>query len=174
MAAHAVTLKFLMPRSRKKAVIRSLAGDWTSGYLPFEGFLQGGNLDLLALDGKMALIPACGVKWVAWIRDFNSGDIENPERLLRKTFAGKPRMPGLVIRLGLSDGDVIEGLAGNNISFVADDGILLVPPDIRSNTQRLWIPRSTVATFEALAVIGAPKIGSRPAPTPHDEQKSLF
>lgn len=163
-----------MPPSRKKAVIRNLAGEWTAGYLPFNGFLRSRDIELLALDGKTASMPAASVKWIAWVRDFNSGDLENPERLLRKTFAGRPRTPGLVVRLGLSDGDMIEGLAANDVTFVTEDGILLFPPDIRSNTQRIWVPRTAVATFEILAVIGAAKLGKRSVPVAQTEQKSLF
>lgn len=163
-----------MPPSRKKAVIRNLVGEWMAGYLPFNGFLRSRDIELLALDGKTASMPAASVKWIAWVRDFNSGDLENPERLLRKTFAGRPRTPGLVVRLGLSDGDMIEGLAANDVTFVTEDGILLFPPDIRSNTQRIWVPRTAVATFEILAVIGAAKLGKRSVPVAQTEQKSLF
>lgn len=163
-----------MSVSRKKAVVRNLSGEWVAGYLSSRGFLRAGNLDLLALDGRNTQISLTGVKWIAWVRDFNSGEMANPEHFLRKTFAGRPRTPGLLLRLTLSDGDILEGLAANDATLVQDEGIFLTPPDIRSNTQRLWVPRSAITGLEVLAVIGAARIGKPAAPKTPAEQESLF
>jgi len=76
---------------------------------------------------------------------------------VRKTFAGRPRGEGLFVRVRLKDGDLIEGLAGNDISLVTSDGLFLTPPDLRSNTQRLWLPRAAVEELEVVAVIGGAK-----------------
>jgi hypothetical protein len=108
------------------------------------------------------------------VRDFNSGEAANPERLLRKTFAGRPRTAGLFLRARLTDGDLIEGLAANDLSLISSAGLFLTPPDTRSNTQRLWIPASSVTELEIVAVIGSsPK--TKPAPVSRDDaQESLF
>jgi hypothetical protein len=57
----------------------------------------------------------------------------------------------------MKDGDLIEGLAANDVSLVGSEGVFLTPPDLRSNTQRLWIPRGSLEELEIVAVIGAAK-----------------
>lgn len=162
-----------MSSSRKKAVARRFSREWVAGYMPGEGFVRDGVIELLALDGKVLSLAPRDLKWVCFVRDFNSGETENPERLLRKTFAGRPRTEGLFIRVKLTDGDLIEGLAANDISLVSGDGLFLTPPDIRSNTQRIWIPPTSLAEVEVVAVIGAaPR--KKPAAAAEDTQESLF
>jgi hypothetical protein len=146
-----------MSSSRKKAIFRKLSRDWLAGYVPSAGFVRQGRLEMLDLEGKVVELAADDLKWICYVRDFNSGELNNPERLVRKTFAGRPRGDGLFVRARLKDGDLIEGLAANDITLVDSDGIFLTPPDLRSNTQRLWIPRSAVEELEVIAVIGAAK-----------------
>src|SRR6185437_9764222 len=121
-----------MAKSRKKVIARRLTQEWTAGYLPSESFFRDGTIELLALDGKVVSIEADTLKWICYVRDFNSGDITNPERLLRKTFAGRPRTEGLLVRLRLADGDLLEGLAANDLSLISGEGLFLTPPDARS------------------------------------------
>jgi hypothetical protein len=164
-----------MSLSRKKAIFRKLSRDWVSGYLPADGFLHAGQVEMLGLEGKVLLLAVEDLKWICYVRDFNSGDLTNPERLLRKTFAGRPRGEGLYVRARLTDGDLIEGLAANDVSLVASDGLFLLPPDLRSNTQRIWIPRSSIEELEVIAVIGAAK--KKPAAPPEEvpvAQEKLF
>jgi len=163
-----------MAVSRKKAVARKLTQDWVAGYLPSSGFLENGAVELLALDGKILRLDASSLKWICYVRDFNSGEAANPERLLRKTFTGRPRTEGLLLRLRLIDGDLLEGLAANDLSLISAEGLFLTPPDTRSNTQRLWIPHSAVTEMEVLAVIGASKRKQPPPPKVPAAQESLF
>jgi hypothetical protein len=163
-----------MASSRKKVIARKLTHDWVSGYLPPSGFLHNGFVELLALDGKLLHIPAADLKWICYVRDFNSGEASNPERLLRKNFAGRPRIEGLLLHIRLSDDDMIEGLAANDLSLVSGEGLYLIPPDTRSNTQRLWIPPTAIAELEVVSVIGAAK-HKRPAQLQSPTvQESLF
>jgi hypothetical protein len=163
-----------MAISRKKAVVRRLNQDWIAGYLPAAEFLHNGAVEMLALDGKTIQLDPSAVKWICYVRDFNSGEPANPERLIRKAFAGRPRIEGLVLRLQLTDGDLIEGLATNDLSLISAEGLFLTPPDIRSNTHRLWIPHSAIAKLEVITVIGATKRKQTVAPKPPDRQESLF
>lgn len=163
-----------MATSRKKAIARKLTQDWVGGYLPSSGFLNNGAVELLALDGKILQVDASSLKWICYVRDFNSGEAANPERLLRKTFTGRPRTEGLLLRLRLVDGDLIEGLAANDLSLISVEGLFLTPPDVRSNTQRLWIPHSAIAEMEVLAVIGALKRKQTSVPKTPAAQESLF
>jgi hypothetical protein len=166
-----------MPSSRKKAIARRFTRDWVAGYVVFDGsspdgFLKEGSLELLALDGKVLSLDLKTIKWLCFIRDFNSGEAENPERLLRKTFAGRPRTEGLYLRATLTDGDQIEGIAVNDLSLITANGILLTPPDVRSNTQRVWIPAASLSELEVVAVIGG-AAKKKPSRT-EDRQESLF
>ncbi|HTY85354.1 MAG TPA: hypothetical protein VMB19_14120 [Silvibacterium sp.] len=163
-----------MPSSRKKAIARRFTRDWVAGYVVFDGaspagFLREGALEMLALDGKVLSLDLKTIKWMCFVRDFNSGEPENPERLLRKTFAGRPRTEGLYLRATLTDGEMIEGIASNDLSLVTGEGLFLTPPDTRSNTQRLWIPTGSLAALEVVAVIGAAKKKQA-----EERQESLF
>ena len=155
-----------MSDSRKKAIVRKLSRDWVAGYVSAENFCSQGMVELLNLSGKVILLPAVQIKWLCFVRDFNSGELNNPERLLRKTFAGRPRMEGLFLRLRLSDGEQLEGVATNDRSLIAGDGLFLLPPDTRSNTQRLWIPATTIAELEAVAVVTSNARRKEAAATP--------
>ena len=165
-----------MSMSRKKVVIRRFTRDWVSGYLPASGFTHQGALEMLDMGGKVLTLPIQEMKWACFVRDFNSGEIDNPERLLRKTFSGRPRGEGLWLRLQLRDGDSLEGLAENNLGLLDADGFFLTPPDTRGNTQRMWLPRASLSELEIVAVIGgAAKKKPAAAAKPEGElQEKLF
>ena len=162
-----------MSSSRKKAIFRKFSRDWVAGYVPLQGFVHEGHVEMLDLDGKVVALDAADLKWICYVRDFNSGELNNPERLVRKTFAGRPRGDGLFVRARIKDGDTIEGLAANDVSLVGSEGVFLTPPDLRSNTQRLWIPRSSLEELEVVAVIGAAK-RKVPEKTRDERQEELF
>ena len=137
-----------MPVSRKKVIVRKLSRDWLSGYLPPSAFIAEEHAELLDLAGKLIPVPMAEVKWICFVRDFQSGDANQPERLLRKTFVTRPRSQGLWIRARLRDNDLIEGLAQNDLTLLEGEGLFLIPPDTRSNTQRIFLPRQAVAELD--------------------------
>jgi hypothetical protein len=159
-----------MPVSRKKVIVRKLSRDWLSGYLPPADFVVHEEVEMLDLAGKLVSVAMTEVKWICFVRDFQSGDAHQPERLLRKTFVTRPRTQGLWIRARLKDNDVIEGLAQNDLTLLDAAGLFLIPPDTRSNTQRIFLPRQAIAELEVLAVI---KTGARRGPA-EGLQESLF
>jgi hypothetical protein len=159
-----------MAASRKKVILRKLSRDWLSGYLPPFSFVTGERVEMLDLGGKLVSVPLQELKWICFVREFQSGDASQPERLLRKTYVNRPRTHGLWIRARLKDDDVIEGLAQNDVTLLDADGLFLIPPDTRSNTQRIFLPRLAVAELDVLAVI---KSGSRRGPV-EAVQESLF
>jgi hypothetical protein len=159
-----------MAGSRKKVIVRKLSRDWLSGYLPPSDFVVQGQVELLDLGGKLTSVHLPEVKWICFVRDFQSGDVNQPERLLRKTYAARPRSPGLWIRVRMKDNDLIEGLAQNDLTLLEGEGLFLIPPDTRSNTQRVFLPRQAVAELDILAVIRA---GARRGPA-DAVQESLF
>jgi hypothetical protein len=152
-----------MASSNKKAIVRLEDGGVHAGYLPGAGVVARAGaraIELLSPAGKLLTIGLDAVRYVAYVRDFNLDDTTHPERLLRKTFQARPRTEGLWLRVTMRDGDTIEGIAGLDISLLddamADEGVFLIPPDIRSNTQRLYIPRSSMRALAILGVVTSP------------------
>lgn len=164
-----------MTSGRKKAIVRRYTRDWVAGYVSASGFTRQGTIELLDLTGKVLALSIQEVKWLCFVRDFNSGEIDNPEKLVRKSFAGRPRGEGLWVRVQLKDGDVLEGLAENNIGLLDAEGFFLTPPDTRSNTQRVWLPRASLTEIEVVAVVGgAARKKPASAAKPEEQQESLF
>lgn len=165
-----------MGSSRKKVILRRFTRDWVAGYLPASDFAHDGSLEVLDLAGKVLPFSIQELKWACFVRDFNSGEIDNPERLIRKHFAGRPRGEGLWLRAQLRDGDLLEGLVENNLSLLDEAGFFLTPPDTRSNTQRIWLPRTALTELEIVAVIGstAKKKPSAAAKPDAERQETLF
>lgn len=167
-----------MSSSRKKVIVRRWDQEWFPGYLPPSGFQLTGAIELLDLSGKVQIMDAAELKWICFVRDFNSGEITNPERLLRKTFAGRPRAAGIWLRTRLADDDRLEGVADNDCSLINSVGLFLTPPDTRSNTQRIFLPATSIVSLEILGVIGAtvpqkPSLSRRRENAPED-QPTLF
>ena len=166
-----------MSSSRKKAIVRKWNQEWVPGYLPAADFQYTDAIELLDLAGKVQCLPPADIKWVCFVRDFNSGELSNPERLLRKTFPGRPRSTGLWIRLRLTDDDVLEGMADNDSTLIQSRGLFLTPPDTRSNTQRIFLPASSIAALEILGLIGVPirqPVRTPAIPATAEDQPSLF
>jgi len=172
-----------MSSSRKKVIVRRFTGDTLAGYLPVSGFVRNMGIDLLDLSGHIVFLPLNEVKYICYVRDFNLNDAINPERLTRRTFLARPRSEGLWLRLSFrgasSPPDQLEGLAPIDASILDDvlndSGLQLTPPDIRSNTQRIYVPRSSITDLQLIAVITTP---SRKKPLPVSAapplQKRLF
>ena len=139
--------------SRKKVIVRKFSRDWQSGYVGTQGFARDGRLELLDMTGKVLAVALEEIKMMCFVREFSTGDSSDPERLLRRTFTSRPRTPGLWLRMALRDGEEMEGLASNDVSFLEPEGIQFAPPDLRSNTQRIFVPRSALQSLEIVAVI---------------------
>jgi hypothetical protein len=154
-----------MASQRKPVIVRKFSRDWCAGYASGSFGHDSSGLEILDLAGKVLRIDWDQIKWVCYVRDFpaSAGDQANPERLLHKRFSVRPRTPGLWLRMTLTDGEELEGLAANDRSLVEGAGLLLTPPDTRSNTQRIYLPRLAIETLEVVSLIGAPG-RKRPAP----------
>lgn len=137
--------------SRKKVIVRKFSRDWQSGYADPVGFAHDGQLELLDSTGKVLTTTLQDVKMMCFVREFLTGD--DPERLIRHNYTSRPRTPGLWLRMRLRDGEELEGLASNDVSLVEPEGIQFAPPDMRSNTQRIFIPRTALQALEIVAVI---------------------
>jgi hypothetical protein len=154
--------------ARKPVIVRKFSRDWCAGYASAgsgesAGFSLTSELEILDPAGKVLRIAWEQVKWVCYVRDLPSptSDQANPERLMHKRFSVRPRTAGLWLRMTLMDGDELEGLAANDLSLVQGAGLLLTPPDTRSNTQRIYVPRQAIQTLEVVSLIGV--VGRRRA-----------
>jgi hypothetical protein len=165
-----------MASFRKPVIVRKLTRDWCAGYASAALGQETAGLEILDLGGKVLLMGWEQVKWVCYVRDFPaaSADPANPERLIRKHFAVRPRSAGIWLRMTLSDGEELEGLAANDRTLVEGAGILLTPPDTRSNTQRIYIPRQAIQKLEVVSLIGGPASRRSAAAARVSSQPDLF
>lgn len=138
-----------MPSTHKKVVVRKLDRDSMNGYVAPENFVHEGKLELLNTAGNVVAIDLRDIKVVYFVREFGE-----TESLNRKTFTTRPRTEGLWVRLKFKDNEMIEGLMANDLSSNLAEGFLINPPDLRSNTQRMFVPRSALESMTVLAVIG--------------------
>lgn len=169
-----------MSNTRKKVIVRRFSGDTLPGYLAHDAFVRNNSIDLLDLGGRILPLPLSDIKTISYVRDFNLSDTANPERLTRRSFLARPRSEGLWLRLTFRSGDLLEGLAPTDRSLLdalcEDAGLFLTPPDTRSNTQRLYVPRAAIADLVLLAVITTPS--RRPSlaqrPVKENLQDELF
>jgi hypothetical protein len=139
-----------MPSTHKKVVVRKMDRDSINGYVTPANFVREGKLELLNTAGNVVAIDLREIKGVYFVRDF--GDSES---LSRKTFTSRPRTEGLWVRLRFKDNEVLEGMMPNDLSLTTAEGFLVNPPDQRSNTQRIFVPRNALDSLTVLAVIGA-------------------
>lgn len=139
-----------MPSTHKKVIVRKMDRDSVSGYVAPSQFIHEGKLELLNTSGTVIQVDLREVKGVYFVREF--GDSES---LTRKTFTSRPRAEGLWVRLRFKDSEVIEGLMPADLTQNNPEGYLITPPDQRSNTQRIFVPRSALESLTVLAVIGA-------------------
>ena len=165
-----------MASARKPVIVRKFSRDWYAGYARPNFGQDAAELEIIDLAGKVLEIAWAAVKWVCYVRDLplSAADQTNPERLLHKRFTVRPRAAGLWLRMTLTDGDELEGLAANDRSLVDGAGLLLTPPDMRSNTQRIYVPRPAIETLEVVGLIGVPgrrRVGGAERP---EEQPELF
>ena len=149
-----------MASARKPVIVRKFSRDWLAGYAMADFGQHDPELEMLDLTGKVVRMGWEQVKWICYVRELPANGTEqaNPERLVRKRFSVRPRMAGLWLRMVLTDGDELEGLAANDRSLVEGAGLLVAPPDTRSNTQRIYVPRQGIETLEVMSLIGG---GSR-------------
>jgi hypothetical protein len=165
-----------MASGQKKVIVRRFNDQLHWGYLPQEVSLLHGFVELIDPAAHVTPILLTDIKWIAYVRDFNLNDRHLPERLDRKKFAARPRTEGLWLRLRLTDGEVLEGLLQVNrtlLDSLADSsGIFMTPPDTRSNTQRLFVPRSAIESIEPMGLIQPTAKVAKPAK--EEPQPTLF
>ena len=139
-----------MSSTHKKVVVRKADRDSVNGYVAPSNFVVDGKLELLNTTGNVVAIDLRDIKAVYFVREFSDSDV-----FTRKTFTTRPRTEGLWVRLKFKDNEVIEGILPNDLTQNPPEGFLMNPPDLRSNTQRVFVPRTALTSVTVLAVIGA-------------------
>ena len=139
-----------MPSTHKKVTVRKFDRDTVNGFVSSQ-FLNEGKLEMLNTSGNLVALDLKDIKCVYFVRDFGDTD-----ELNRKTFTTRPRTEGLWVRLRFKDNDQLEGMMPNDLTQFSPEGYLINPPDTRSNTQRMFVPRSALTELMVLAVIGGP------------------
>jgi hypothetical protein len=147
-----------MPSTHKKVIVRKIDRDTVNGYVAPAHFVHDGKLELLNTTGNVVGIDLSDIKCVFFVREFGDSD-----SMSRKTFTTRPRAEGLWVRIKFKDGEILEGLMPNDLSLTTAEGFLINPPDLRSNVQRMFVPRTALESLNVLAVIGASKRQRRPA-----------
>jgi len=140
-----------MPSTHKKVVVRKTDRDSMNGYVAPSNFIREGKLELLNTAGNVVAIELRDIKVVFFVREFGE-----TESLGRKTFTTRPRTEGLWVRLKFKDNEILEGMMPNDLAQSGGaEGFLINPPDLRSNIQRMFVPRTALESLTVLAVIGA-------------------
>ena len=146
-----------MPSTHKKVIVRKMDRDSVAGYVSPTQIVHEGKVEVLNTAGTVISIDLREIKGVYFVREF--GDSES---LTRKTFTTRPRTEGLWVRLRFKDSEVLEGLMPADLLQSSAEGYLVNPPDQRSNTQRIFVPRTALESLTVLAVIGATRRSRRP------------
>lgn len=139
-----------MSSTHKKVTVRKLDRDTMNGYVSSR-FINEGKLEMLNTAGNLVALELKDIKCVYFVREFGDAD-----EFSRKTFTTRPRTEGLWVRLRFKDNDQLEGMMPNDLTQFMPEGYLINPPDTRSNTQRIFVPRSALTELTVLAVIGGP------------------
>ena len=105
--------------------------------------------DLLTQDGEHREVSLDKVRCVYFVREFTSN-----YALERKAFLSRPKLDGLWVRLRFRDNDTLEGVVPNDLLALLDSGVHITPPDIQSDTQRMFIPRAAITEMKVLGVVG--------------------
>lgn len=158
-----------MGSTHKKVIVRKLDRDSVAGFVNPSGFVVDGKVEMLNTSGQVVTVELAEVKGVYFVRDF-----DDPNLPARKTFATRPRTEGLWVRMRFRDNEVMEGLMPNDLTHLGTEGFLVTPPDTRSNTQRIFVPRSALTEILVLAVIGGQQARRRAVASSDVRQPGLF
>ena len=158
-----------MVSTHKKVIVRKLDRDTVNGYVSPANFLVEGKLEMMNTAGNVVAVDLREIKIVYFVREFTEASAPQ-----RKTFTNRPRTEGLWVRLKFKDGEVMEGLMPNDLTQVLGEGFLVNPPDLRANTQRMFVPRSALAGVTVLGVIGVGRGRKRKAVAADVGQVPMF
>jgi hypothetical protein len=143
-------LKAKIPAStHKKVVVELLDKKAVRGYLNPARLPQAESLNLLTPEGAHEEIPLDRVRAIYFVQDLEESF--SPER---KSFLSRPKLDGLWVKLRFRDGETLEGVIPNDLLTFVDNGLQVTPPDLNSNADRIFVPRSALTELTVLGVVG--------------------
>ncbi len=143
---------------------------YIEGYVSPQSFERPEGVEILKRTAQVAVVPYHEVRAVYFVRDFDAPPDDGEKR-----FGSRPKLDGLWVRLTFRDDQVYEGVITNDLLQMGEHGVTITPPDANSNTQRIFVPRKSLASMKVLSVIGSPVHKRRGrAKTPPKEQQTLF
>jgi hypothetical protein len=74
--------------------------------------------------------------------------------------------------LRYTDGEILEGVVPNDLLGLFDNGLQITPPDLSSNSDRIFVPRSALSELTVLGVVGIAR--RKPAAAAATTQPRLF
>jgi hypothetical protein len=101
---------------------------------------------------KMEKIPLDGVKAIFFVKSFEGkwhDDLRFHDHL--------PAPDCLWVRATFHDGEVIEGLIGNNNTYVVHPGFYMSPIDPEGNNWLIYVLKNKLKDFQILGLRAAPK-----------------
>ncbi len=137
------------------------------GYLNPGRLAEAEVLDLLTPEGAHEEIPIGKVRAVYFVRD-----LEEEFAPERKAFLSRPKLDGLWVKVRFRDDLTLEGVIPNDLLAFLDNGLHLTPPDLNSNTDRIYVPRPAITELTVLGVVGVAR--RKPAPAADTTQPRLF
>lgn len=140
----------LTSTANKKVLITRFERDSIHGFVQTPGSFGPSSLDLLTPSGNLVKVPYGEIKAVCFVRDFETAESWRAQR----SFASRPKTPGLWIRLIFRDEDTTEGVMPNNLALLDPTGFTLIPPDPTMQNQRLFVPRQALREVVVLGVVG--------------------
>jgi len=155
--------------TNKKVVIRRFDRETVTGFVNPRTFLLPEGLEVLSQTGSITVLPYAEVKTVCFVRDFGSAGDEPDQKL----FHTRPKVEGLWVRMRFLDGEIMDGLLANNLLQLEPVGFTVVPPNASSNNQRIFVPKTALAEFQVMGVIGSPLRRRKPK-EPVETQLEMF
>ena len=153
--------------TNKKVLVRRYDRETLAGHVNPTVYLQPEGVEMMTTQGNLLVVPYPDVKSVAFVREFEFGEPE------RQVFQTRPKMQGLWVSLQFRDGDRLEGIIPNNLLLLETQGVTVTPPDPFGNQQRIFVPRTSLASVEVLGVVGSP-LKKRKAKPAAQDQIGLF
>lgn len=143
---------------------------YIEGYISQHSFERPEGVEILKRTAQVAVVPYHEIRAVYFVRDF-----DEPPEDGEKRFGSRPKLDGLWVRLTFRDEQVYEGVIANDLLQIGEHGVTITPPEANSNTQRIFVPRKSLAELKVLSVIGSPVHRRRARrKTPSADQKKLF
>ena len=156
--------------ANKKVFVTRFERESVPGFVQAPGGFGDRAVELLTPAGNLIEIPYAEVKAVCFVRDFESGETWREHR----SFASRPKTPGLWVRLVFQDDDTAEGVLANNLMLMEPFGFHIIPPDPTFQNQRIFVPRAALREVQVLGVIGSRPRPKAAKPETEDGQMKMF